>query len=311
MTADARPSMCRPSRDWPCCRLFGFPIHGLRMEQVLDVVDETIARRERLLIGVVNAAKLVNMRRDGVLRDAVLSSDMILADGMAVVWAARLLRRSLPERVAGIDLMHAMLHRGNERGYRVYCLGARQDALDTAVARIRVEYPGVVIAGTRNGYFSPEEESGIVAEIRAAKPDMLFVAMSPPKKEVFLAKWAAKLEVPVCHGVGGAIDVLAGKVQRAPEVWQRLGIEWLYRVKQEPRRMWRRYLVTNSLYCGMVVGELLGLYKAANALPLQAVRNESDAQRAADSDSSRNKAQRALSAPVRTEDHVCAGSSDT
>lgn len=262
------PETLQPIRrcelDWPSRRLFGFRVHALGVDDVLNVVDGIIERRERLLIGVVNAAKLVNMHRDAALGDAVATSDMVLADGIAVVWAAKILHRPLPERVAGIDLMHGMLHRGNDRGYRVFCLGARQDALEKAVVSIQNSYPGVTIAGMRNGYFDPEQEAEIVAEINASSPDILFVAMSPPKKEFFMAKWADELEVPICHGVGGAFDVLAGLVRRAPESWQRLGLEWLYRVKQEPRRMWRRYLVTNILFCGMVLGELMGRYSRSD-----------------------------------------------
>lgn len=260
MIVEMLPPMQRSHADWPVRTLFGFPIHALGMEQVLDVVEDAIENRKRLLVGVVNAAKVVNMRRDAVLRDAVLSSDLILADGIAVVWASKILRRRLPERVAGIDLMHGMLRRGDAKGRRIFCFGARQDALEKAVAVIQSTYPGIVIAGLRNGYFEPDQEPEIVAEIRESKADMLFVAMSPPKKEIFLGKWAGEMGVPVCHGVGGAFDVLAGRVQRAPEVWQRFGMEWLYRIKQEPRRMWRRYLVTNTLFCAMVLGDLLGRY---------------------------------------------------
>lgn len=238
--------------------LFGVPLHALTMEQVLDRVDETIARRGRLLIGVVNAAKVVNMNRDPALRRAVLDANLILADGMSVVWASRLLRKSLPERVAGIDLMLAMLERGRRVGRRVYCLGASQEVLESAVARIERQYPGIVIAGRRNGYFREQDEARIADDIRAARADILLVAMTSPKKEEFLARWFEHLEVPVCHGVGGSFDVLAGKVRRAPPAWQRLGLEWLYRIVQEPRRMWRRYLVTNTLFFGMLWRELRG-----------------------------------------------------
>lgn len=235
----------------------GCPIHAMTLGQALVEVDRAIRTRSRLRIGVVNAAKLVNMRRDAELREDVLSSDLILADGMAVVWAARLLGRPLPERVAGIDLMQEMLRVGNESGYRVYCLGATQEVLDATVARIARDYPNVVVAGRHHGYFRPEEESAIAAEISAARADILFVAMSSPLKERFLARWSDRLDVPVWHGVGGTFDVLAGHVRRAPPSWQRLGLEWLYRVKQEPRRLWRRYLVTNTLFCEMVIVELM------------------------------------------------------
>jgi len=240
----------------PKQHIFSVPIHAIGMDEVLSIVDEVIISRARLLIGVVNAAKIVNMRRDDLLRESVLNSDMILADGVSVVWASRLLGRPLPQRVPGIDLMTRMLEHGNDRGYRVYCLGAAEDVSAAVAERIERDYPGVILAGRHHGYFTAEQEEDVVADIKAAGPDILFVAMSPPKKEIFLSRWGQKMNVPVCHGVGGAFDVLAGKVRRAPALWQRLGMEWLYRIVQEPRRMWRRYLVTNTLFCGMLIGEL-------------------------------------------------------
>ncbi len=244
------------SVDRPTRLLFGIPIHAMTMDDVLSVVADTIERRSRLLIGVVNAAKLVNMRRSELLRESVLSSDVVLADGMAVVWAMRLLGRSIPERVAGIDLMTRMLEMGSERHWRVFCLGATEEVSGATVDRIKREYAGVVIAGRRDGFFKADEEQAVVDEVRRSNADILFVAMSPPKKEQFLARWFDELNVPVCHGVGGAFDVLAGKTKRAPVIWQKLGMEWLYRVVQEPRRMWRRYLVTNTLFCWMLAGEV-------------------------------------------------------
>lgn len=237
--------------------ILGVPVDPLTMDDVLARVAEAIGRRTRLQIGVVNAAKVVNMRRDPALREDVLSSDLILADGIAVVWAGRLLGRRLPERVAGIDLMHAMLRRGSQHGWRFYCLGATREVLERVVLRIAQEYPGACVAGHRDGYFKDAEEEQLAADIAAARADVLLVAMTSPKKEKFLARWSDTLGIPVCHGVGGSFDVMAGKVDRAPETWQRLGLEWLYRVKQEPGRLWRRYLVTNTLFCGMLVKEWL------------------------------------------------------
>ena len=259
----ATPSLSKSQRD--VRDLFGVPINALTMSQVLALVDETIEGRGRLNIGVVNAAKIVNMRRNAVLRDSVLDSDVILADGMAVVWASRLLRSPLPERVPGIDLMHGMLRRGQPHGYRVYCLGATQDVLDRATAKMEADYPGVVIAGKRNGYFDAKDEQGIVKDICDSRADILFVAISPPKKEIFLGRWAKELNVPVTHGVGGAFDVLAGKTRRAPERWQRWGLEWLYRIKEEPRRMWKRYLVTNTLFCGLVLSQAFSRLRSSPA----------------------------------------------
>lgn len=249
----------------PVRPLLGLPLHALSMDEVLDRVDQAVAERRPLHLGVVNAAKIVTMRRDRELREAVLASDLILADGMSVVWAGRLLGHPVRERVAGIDLMLGMLRRGQTRGYRVYCLGATPEVLERATERIAADYPGVVIAGRHHGYFSAEEEAAVAADVAAARPDILLVAMTSPKKERFLARWAGEMAVPVCHGVGGSFDVLAGVVRRAPDRWQRLGLEWLFRLAQEPRRLWRRYLVTNTIFCALVIRELVGAETAVSA----------------------------------------------
>ncbi len=241
----------------PVVEVLGVPVHAMTMAQAVDLCDLAIERRERLLIGVVNAAKIANMRRSAGLDESVRMADVVLADGMAVVWAARLLGRRLPQRVAGIDLMHALLARGSERGYRVYCLGATQAVLDRVAAEIARLYPGVVLAGHQHGYFARDDEARVANDVAAARPDVLLVAMTSPKKEEFLARWAERMAVPVCHGVGGSFDVMAGKVKRAPRLWQRLGLEWLYRVKQEPGRLWKRYLVTNCVFGWMLLRALV------------------------------------------------------
>jgi N-acetylglucosaminyldiphosphoundecaprenol N-acetyl-beta-D-mannosaminyltransferase len=243
----------------PVQTVLGVPIAAVTLESALDIIDAAIDNATPLHIGVVNAAKIVNMTRDVQLRESVLASDVVFADGMAVVWASRMLGRPLPERVAGIDLMMGMLARGNTLGYRVYCLGATDEVLAATIAQIKAQFPGVTVAGSRNGYFTKGEEASVAADIKAARADILFVAITSPKKENFMERWAAEMNVPVVHGVGGSFDVVAGKVQRAPELWQRLGLEWLYRVKQEPGRLWKRYLVTNTIFCRMLLAELCGL----------------------------------------------------
>jgi N-acetylglucosaminyldiphosphoundecaprenol N-acetyl-beta-D-mannosaminyltransferase len=152
--------------------------------------------------------------------------------------------------------MHRILERGRSDGYRIYLLGATPEVVEAAATRMREMYPGIAVVGRQHGYFADAEEEGVASAIAAARPDVLFVAMTSPRKERFLARWSGRLGAPVCHGVGGSLDVLAGKVQRAPPGWQRYGLEWLYRVKQEPRRLWRRYLVTNSRFVGLVLLEV-------------------------------------------------------
>lgn len=249
----------------PISNLLGMPISALTMNQALDIIHDAITNRRRLQIGVVNAAKISAMRKNRSLGEDVLASDLLFADGSAVVWATKLLGRPVPERIAGIDLMMRMLERGNRHGYRVYCLGAKEEVSKKVVERIAERFPNVVIAGRHHGYFTEEQEAEIAEKIAASRPDIMFVAITSPKKEKFMAKWGAAIGVPVCHGVGGSFDVLAGMVQRAPLAWQRLGLEWLYRLKQEPRRLLRRYAVTNTVFTFMVLRELLGNCARRNA----------------------------------------------
>lgn len=241
----------------PVRELFGISVAAVTMDEVLPMVDAAVAERRPFQIGVVNAAKVVNMQRDARLRDDVLASDIVLADGMSLVWASRLVGRPLPERVAGIDLMFRLLERAAEKGHRVFCLGATQDVLDGAIAAFRERYPAVIIAGSQHGYFSVADEPRVARAIADSRADIVFIAMTSPRKEQFLAQWSRVLDVPVWHGVGGSFDVAAGKVARAPVRWQKLGLEWLYRVKQEPRRLWKRYLVTNARFMRMLLREWL------------------------------------------------------
>lgn len=238
------------------CELFGVRLATVTMAEAVALVDGAIERRERLMIGVVNAAKIVNMRRDATLRASLLGSDVVFADGFSVVLAGRLLGHAVPERVAGIDLMTRILERADTARYRVYCLGAEPAVLDETVRAIARQYPGAHIAGRHHGYFDVAGEAAVAEDIRRSQADVLFVAMTSPKKERFLGTWGPTLGVPVCHGVGGSFDVIAGKVRRAPAAWQRLGLEWLYRVVQEPGRLWKRYFVTNSVFIGLVALEL-------------------------------------------------------
>ena len=254
--AESRPSSpARPFDAEERC-LFGVTVHAVTLERALEICADAVQRDGLLRIGVLNAAKVVKLRRRPDLREALLACDLMLADGVAVVWASRLLGRPLPERVAGIDLFTNLLAAAGERGESVFILGAKQEVLDRVLEIIHERYPGVTVAGARHGYFSDEDEPAIAESIREAGADYLFLGMTTPKKEQFIGRWGATMGVKVCHGVGGSLDVMAGKVKRAPDHWQKLGLEWLYRVRQEPRRLWKRYLVTNTLFLGLLIREL-------------------------------------------------------
>jgi N-acetylglucosaminyldiphosphoundecaprenol N-acetyl-beta-D-mannosaminyltransferase len=237
--------------------VLGLWLDSLTIEQTVARCVDAIESGDSLTIGVVNAAKIVRMRRDERLRRAVLGCDLILADGQSVVWASRLAGSPLPERVAGIDLLQELLPEAANKGYRVYFLGARPDALQRMLANLAENHPTLEIAGARDGYFSAAEAPAVAQEIRDSKADMLFLGMSSPKKELFERRWGPHTGAHVIHGVGGSFDVLAGEVRRAPVWWREHGMEWLYRAIQEPLRLGPRYLTTNVQFIGLVAIEVL------------------------------------------------------
>ncbi|HLH66320.1 MAG TPA: WecB/TagA/CpsF family glycosyltransferase [Solirubrobacteraceae bacterium] len=243
----------RPDR----AHVLGCPLDRVDLERAVAYCERVIERRGFAQHMAINAAKLVAMRSDSQLREAVERCELITADGQSIVWASRLLGDPLPCRVAGIDLMRALLSRAAARGFRVYILGASRETLALAVARIREEHPTLTIAGFHDGYYEDAEEERIAAEIAAARPDILFVAISSPRKEYFLARHGRRIGAPFVMGVGGAIDVQAGIVRRAPLAMQRLGLEWLFRLAQEPRRLAGRYARTNARFGALVAAEVV------------------------------------------------------
>ena len=228
------------------------------MEEMVDRIDRVIAGRGFAQHAAINAAKIVAMRQDRELERIVGDCELVSADGQSVVWASRLLSDPVPTRVAGIDLMQELLALAERRGYRVFILGARDDVLTRALGRIRERHPELVVAGARDGYFSEEDAAAVAAEVAAHRPDIVFVAMPSPRKEYWLARHGRRLGAPFVMGVGGSVDVLSGHVRRAPVLMQRIGLEWLFRLVQEPRRLLARYLSTNTRFVVYVVRELVG-----------------------------------------------------
>ena len=237
--------------------MFGFSFDALRIEEVVNRCREAIENGKPLLLGVMNAAKVVGARKDARLRSALQKCDLLLADGQSVVWASRLLGCSLPERVAGIDIFERLLEFAAREGKSVYLLGATTEVLQALEVQLLRRFPGLQIAGSRNGYFHEHESSQVAEAIRKTRPDLLFLGIPSPAKEIFLSTYGPALAVPVMHGVGGSFDVLAGRTKRAPVSWQRAGFEWAFRLLQEPRRLWRRYLTTNAVFIALTIGEAL------------------------------------------------------
>lgn len=247
----------------PVRDIFHYPVTAATPADAVRLCETAILNRRRLQVGVLNAAKIVNADKDSALREALQTCDVIFADGQAVVWASRLLGQPLPERVAGIDLFENLMALADQKHYSVYLLGATSEVLKEVVRVVDRRYPNARIAGSRDGYFSASEAATVAAEIGASKADMLFVAITSPKKETFIASYGDVMNIPVTHGVGGSFDIMAGKIERAPRLWQELGMEWAFRVVQEPYRMFMRYLRTNVIFIYMVARDTIRYRHAA------------------------------------------------
>ncbi|MFE3323365.1 WecB/TagA/CpsF family glycosyltransferase [Streptomyces sp. NPDC059176] len=221
-------------------------------------LSETVAAAELLIADerphqhvAVNAAKIVMASRDAELARIISSCSLISADGQAVVWASRILGRPVPERVAGIDLILGLWDRAATTRHRVYLLGAEATVVQrvAAIAAGR----GVDVVGYRDGFWAADEEQEVVAAVRAAAPDLLFLAVPTPLKERFLARHLDGLGCGLAVGVGGSFDVVAGVHSRAPLWMRRWGLEWAFRLLQEPRRLFARYLIGNSRFIALTV----------------------------------------------------------
>jgi N-acetylglucosaminyldiphosphoundecaprenol N-acetyl-beta-D-mannosaminyltransferase len=237
--------------------LLGAPLDPVTLGDALKLVDQAVASRRPTLNASLNAAKLVRMQTDSELRESIELCDLVTADGVPVVWAARALGHPVPGRVNGTDLMELLFAHAAERGYSVYLLGSEAGILSRARAEIERRHPAIRIAGTQHGFFAPSEEEAVVKRIAAARPDILFVALGTPQKELFQAQHRDELGVPFTMGVGGSFEVLAGMRKRAPRWAQRTGLEWAFRLVQEPRRLAGRYVVGNTRFVYLVGREVL------------------------------------------------------
>lgn len=236
--------------------VLGCRVDSVTLDQAVERCAAAIGAGEPLMQFSANAAKVVRLREDGPLARIAAASGLVTADGASVVIASRVLGDPLPERVTGIDLMERLLVRAEQAGWRVFVLGARPEELDAAVAEIGARHPRLELAGHRDGYFDEGTDPAVVREIADARADLLFVAMGSPRSEHWIADRLPALGVSVAMGVGGSVDVLAGKVRRAPALFQRWHLEWLYRLAQEPRRLIGRNLVSVTFW-RLVVAERL------------------------------------------------------
>ena len=235
----------------------GLPFDDLSVEEALDRIEEFIDEGVPRKIFTPNVFLLLAAREDGFLRSVYRSCDMLTVDGMAIFYALRLLGTPVKASASASLFFYPLLERARQKGHGVYLLGAREEIVREAVERIEAQYEGIRIVGWHNGYFDVNDASEIVEDIRRAKPDVLLVGMSSPLKERFVVNYLHEMNVPVSLGVGGMLDIAAGRAQFAPNWIRKLCLEWLYRLVQEPKRMWRRYATTNPVFCWLVLKELV------------------------------------------------------
>jgi N-acetylglucosaminyldiphosphoundecaprenol N-acetyl-beta-D-mannosaminyltransferase len=246
----------RVTAEVPVLTRFGVDMHPLTMSETVELIDQRMIEGAFTQHVVVNVAKIVRMQSDEVLSRSVRECDVVNIDGMGVVWGCRFLGAHVPERVAGVDLFHQLVSLAAVRDYPVFLLGAEQEIVAKVASVLQEAHPLLRIAGWHHGYFWNDEHA-VVERIKASGARMLFVAITSPKKENFISRWRSELRVDFVMGVGGTFDVVAGKVARAPRWMQRTGLEWFFRILQEPRRMWRRYLTTNTAFAKMLIAEAL------------------------------------------------------
>jgi N-acetylglucosaminyldiphosphoundecaprenol N-acetyl-beta-D-mannosaminyltransferase len=238
--------------------LFSCPMDIATMDETVNWIGSRIERKQFTQHVVVNVAKLVHMQADAELAASVRACDIVNIDGMGVVWGARLLGFPVRERVAGVDLFERLLQMAAQRSLPVFLLGATDAVVARTATLVSARHSGLQIAGYHHGYFWNDEEA-VVEMIRRSGARLLFVAITSPKKETFINRWKDRLGVDFVMGVGGTFDVVAGKVRRAPPWMQRNGLEWAHRVAQEPRRMWKRYFVTNNQFALMLIKARIAL----------------------------------------------------
>lgn len=219
--------------------ILGVNVNSLTMVQAVEKVQQFIDERKNALVATANAEMLMRATQDEELKHILNSADLVVPDGAGTVWAANYLGVEMPERVAGYDLAQELMREAPGRGDRIYFFGSAPGVAEKAREKAMELYPGIKIVGTRNGFFSEADEPEIIAEIKAARPDILLAALGVPKQEKWLYKYRQELQVPVAIGVGGTLDVMAGVMQRAPLWMQKAKLEWLFRGLKQPSRAGR------------------------------------------------------------------------
>lgn len=243
--------------------IFSLPISRVTFEEMCAALEERIAAGLPGYVVTPNVNLVCTYHRNAAFSVAYRRAFLWLPDGTPLMWASALAGKPLKEKLSGSDMLPRICAFAAKKGYRVFLFGAMDGSAERAAEKLCADYPGLKIAGLYSppmGFeTNPEENARAIAAVREAKPDICFVALGCPKQEIWLEANYEALGVPVCMGVGAAIDFVSGKIKRAPAWVQECGLEWLWRLVQEPRRLWRRYLLEDTMFFRILARELLGL----------------------------------------------------
>ncbi|MFD2615532.1 WecB/TagA/CpsF family glycosyltransferase [Paenibacillus gansuensis] len=221
--------------------IFGVPFSKMNMKETVEYLTSAVNNRQATQVITANPIMVMTAVNNPDYLSMMKRAELIVPDGAGVVWAAGYVGNPVAERVTGFELLHELLRAGGRFGWKVYMLGSSPEVIEEAHNRLRAQYPGVQFVGFRDGFFGPAEDQEVIREIREAGPDLLFVARGADTQEPWIDRYKQQLNVPLMMGVGGSFDVISGKTKRAPKIFQKLRLEWFYRLLKEPSR-YRRML---------------------------------------------------------------------
>lgn len=229
--------------------ILGIPVDKLTEKEVLEKINDFINERRFHLIVTINSENATKALENKKFLDVIKNSDLVIPDGIGIIVASKILGNKLPERIPGIDLSYKILEISNQKGYKIVLIGGKEGVAENAKKSLKKIFPDLNIVLTYNGYFGKDEENKIVKEIQKLEPDILLVGMGSEKQEIWIWDNKEKFKnISICIGVGGTLDIWAGKKKRAPKFIQKIGLEWLYRMAIEPKRIVRIFKIFIFLY---------------------------------------------------------------
>jgi N-acetylglucosaminyldiphosphoundecaprenol N-acetyl-beta-D-mannosaminyltransferase len=264
VSSDAQPGGALLPQAVRVRHLFGMTFCDVTLSELVGLVDEQIAQRKPGYIATPNVDHVCRFHNDVAFREAYENARLVLCDGMPIIWASKVLGRPLRQKLSGSDLIYWLSRHAAERGYSVYFFGAQEGVAQATADRLKEKFPALKVAGIQSPPFGFHTDAAAneaaTRQVRESGADIVYIALGSPKQEIWMKQYAQACGIPVMIGVGGSFDFVSGRVRRAPEWMQRTSLEWVWRLGQEPRRLWRRYLIEDALFLKLLLKELWSAY---------------------------------------------------